>query len=508
MSEEQTTPEGAKKKINCFVVIGFGTKTDYANGRVLNLDRTYTKLIKPALDRVGVHCFRAIDVNRAGGIDEIMYHWLYEADMVVADLSTLNANVFYELGVRHAQKPNTTLVIAESEMMSRIPFDLSHTVIHAYEHLGEDISDEETERFVDHLASTVQAILDNPIDRDSPVYTHLRGMTPPEYTDVEKRIAELEKEREADADDIRKQSLAMIVETAEAAKNRGDYDSAIGLFQAAIAQNESDIFLRQRLALVTYKRKERDGDDAAAITALEEAERALAFCEPETSTDPETLGLAGAIHKRLWERTGEDKHLEKSIGFYERGFYVKQDYYNGINVAFLYTLKALQTDDDFDAIVYYGHGNLIRERVADVCLKMMESESFEGRGDKEWVVQTLAQAYLGMGKDARAEALMPKLAELSKGAFDMDTFKRQNQQLVDGMQAFAARVRIPSADSEVLPPVAAPVEKVVEVVSEEAVPTSPVVTRRAGQPIVIDLGENNGRKLRKLRIDCRIEFDD
>ncbi len=92
-------------------------------------------------------------------------------------------------------------------------------------------------------------------------------------------------------------------------------------------------------------------------------------------------------------------------------FYVKQDYYNGINVAFLYTLKALQTEDDFDAIVFYGHGNLIRERVADVCLKMMEAENFAGRGDKEWVVQTLAQAYLGMGKEARAEALMPKIGQ-------------------------------------------------------------------------------------------------
>ncbi len=260
------------------------------------------------------------------------------------------------------------------------------------------------------------------------------------------------------------------------------------------------------MALVTYKRKERDGGDAAAIGALEEAERALDFCEPETSTDPETLGLAGAIQKRLWERTGEEAHLEKSIGFYERGFYVKQDYYNGINVAFLYTLKALQTEDDFDAIVYYGHGNLIRERVADVCLRLMGSDSYAGRGDKEWVVQTLAQAYLGMGKEARAQALMPTIAELSRGSFDMDTFRRQNQQLIDAMRSFAERVRIPTADSEESPPVTTSKSESVELASSEAESSSTTVVRRSGQPIVIDLGDNNRRKLRKLRIG--IEFDD
>ena len=42
---------------------------------------------------------------------------------MIADLSTLNANVFYELGVRHAQKPNTTVVIAESVLVQKIPFD-------------------------------------------------------------------------------------------------------------------------------------------------------------------------------------------------------------------------------------------------------------------------------------------------------------------------------------------------------------------------------------------------
>ena len=132
--------KGAERQLTCFVVTGFGNKTDYSTGRVLNLDKTYEQLVHPAYDEVHVNCFRAIDANLTGSIDSIMYRWIYEADIVIADLSTLNANVFYELGVRHAQRPNTTIIIAESVLMQRIPFDLSSFVIHQYEHGGEEIS--------------------------------------------------------------------------------------------------------------------------------------------------------------------------------------------------------------------------------------------------------------------------------------------------------------------------------------------------------------------------------
>ena len=182
----------ATKQLTCFVVIGFGRKTDYATGRVLDLDKTYEQLIRPAFDRVDVNAFRAIDANLTGSIDSIMYRWIYEADIVIADLSTLNANVFYELGVRHAQKPNTTIIIAESVLMSQIPFDLSSFVIHQYHHGGDEIAPEEQERFVAHLATLHQGILDShqaarkddpgaPIAGDSPVYTFLPGMTVPEF---------------------------------------------------------------------------------------------------------------------------------------------------------------------------------------------------------------------------------------------------------------------------------------------------------------------------------------
>ncbi len=67
--------------------------------------------------------------------------------MVVADLSTSNRNAICEVGVRHALRPYTTVIIAEDGIMKSPFFDLSHIVIRTYKHLGEDIGVNEMRRF-------------------------------------------------------------------------------------------------------------------------------------------------------------------------------------------------------------------------------------------------------------------------------------------------------------------------------------------------------------------------
>ena len=104
------TNEVAQK--TCFVVMGFGEKTDFQTQRLLDLDKTYRIIIKPAVDKAGLKCIRADDVKHSGSIDVVMYDLLLSADVVVADLSTSNANAIYELGVRHALRPATTIIIA------------------------------------------------------------------------------------------------------------------------------------------------------------------------------------------------------------------------------------------------------------------------------------------------------------------------------------------------------------------------------------------------------------
>ncbi len=553
-AEQTKVEQNGEPEKTCFVVIGFGKKTDPATGRVLDLDKTYSRLIEPAFKAAGVRCFRAIDVNVSGSIDVLMYRWIYEADFVIADLSTMNVNVFYELGVRYAQKPNTTLIMAENGIFKKLPFDLSHTIIYGYEHGGDDIPEAEVKRFVPILTGQVNQLLKEPpaSPGDSPVYTYLQGMKEPSWQDAATRIADLEaalaeKEKftkqataeEADPEAIKQaaesQAIAAVVEAAEAAKNREDFATAIALYNTAIEKAKEaakpppevaeaaagrkhavkiDISLWQRLALVTYKQVEdNDREDPEAnqqaVARLEEAmDILLEECFARTSTDPETLGLSGAVNKRLYARTDKRKYFERSVGYYERGFYIKQDYYNGINVAFMYTTDAArlaEEGDRFNAIVNYGHANIIRSKVAEICEDLTrDTTAFAGRDDKEWVYQTLAQAYLGLGDADKLEEVIPEIDKHSKGSFDLTTFRNQNAELIEAMETFERLVGTT---------VTAPADRAAGAEpAGEALPAVPgtttttVASPATGQTIGMDLGPLAGRKVKSVEV--RVEFSE
>ena len=56
-------------KKTCFVIIGFGPKTDLETGRIIDLDKTFENLIKPAFEELNIECFRAKEVRHTGIID-------------------------------------------------------------------------------------------------------------------------------------------------------------------------------------------------------------------------------------------------------------------------------------------------------------------------------------------------------------------------------------------------------------------------------------------------------
>lgn len=47
----------------CFVIIGFGKKTDYQTGRVIDLDKTFEYIVKPVFEELDFFCFRASEIK-------------------------------------------------------------------------------------------------------------------------------------------------------------------------------------------------------------------------------------------------------------------------------------------------------------------------------------------------------------------------------------------------------------------------------------------------------------
>jgi hypothetical protein len=138
------------------------------------------------------------------------------------------------------------------------------------------------------------------------------------------------------------QSHSELMQDADEAQKSGDFEMAKSLL--TLVRNKrrktnpgapEDPYIIQRLALVTYK-----SGLPSPEAALTEAQTILETLKPQTSNDTETLGLWGAIHKRLWDLKGKPEDLKEAVRAYERGFYLRNDYYNGINLAFLDNVSA------------------------------------------------------------------------------------------------------------------------------------------------------------------------
>jgi hypothetical protein len=394
-----------KKKI-CFVIMGYGVKTDYETGRELDLDKTYKNMIKPAVEEAGYECWRADEIKHSGIIDVPMYKYLLSADIVIADLSTSNSNAFYELGIRHALRPFTTIEIAENKL--KYPFDVNHNVIRKYEHLGKDIGYSEVVRFRKELKDAIVSIA-NTSETDSPVYTYITNLKPPEWTD---EIAARPQKSDT--------SLSDIIEQARyAMDNEDDVMKAKKLFEEARAIDNKDVYILQKLALTTYKSKQ-----PTHVEALVEALNILRPLNAESSTDPETLGLCGAIYKRLWEETKEASYLNKSIYHYERGFYIKNDYYNGINLAFLLNIRGNLSVDSNDSITDFVLANRVRKHVVDICERLIASD-FDSRSDQYWILATMEEALFALGISERYELIKGQAVKLSNAEWKRSSTEDQ-----------------------------------------------------------------------------------
>jgi tetratricopeptide (TPR) repeat protein len=395
-------------KKRCFVIQGFGKKQDYEQGKQFNLDASYA-VIKDAIEEAEIECHRADELRTNALIDQVMYDELLDADLVVADITTLNFNAGFELGVRYALRPYATLVVGEQGM--NFPFDVKHIYIHKYQHLGEDIGYGEAKRFSKELKELADQAVNNP-RKDSPVYTYLNRLPEKGFLDIAKAV----QTRMLSTDSST--SLRELINKAEAAMLAGRFDKAVEFWTRARDVAGKNDYVVQQLALATYKSKQPDAE-----RALKKARTILEYLKPRESFDTETLGLWAAVHKGLYESSKNTGDLDDAIFALERGFFIKGDYYNGINLAFMFDAKAADSEagakEELRAIARH-----VRRRVKAICDQALVKQDLS-ESEKFWVLATLYEACVGLGQEDEAQDSKNDGDKISTAQWMIDT--RDNQ---------------------------------------------------------------------------------
>jgi len=205
-----------------------------------------------------------------------------------------------------------------------------------------------------------------------------------------------------------------------------------------------DPYILQRLALATYKSKHPTPADAFVA-----ARDLLLLLDPKTSNDTETLGLWGSVHKRTWETTKDPAALDEAIRGYERGFYLRNDYYNGINYAYLLNVRAARAADLGDAIADYVQARRVRQEVIPICEESLQEIEKEGADVKArvdqafatkqdstglnstryWILATLAEAHVGL-EDGLGDAALEK----ALAAAPEEWMKQSTQEQIDKLK--------------------------------------------------------------------------
>lgn len=412
----------AKEQKVCFVVMGFGKKTDYESGRTLDLDATYEAIIKPAVDAEMLRCIRSDEIAHSGIIDTETFDMLLRADLVIADISTGNVNAVYELGVRHALRPNSTILMKETK--GRLYFDLNHINIFQYEHLGEDIGSREATRAKPELQLLISAVLESS-KPDSPVYTYLPHLQQPRLNleQYEKLLDKTETYQENLSDRIQEGNLAL---------RESRFDDAIKAFSEANIMKGNDPFIIQQLTLATYK-----SEKPSPLSALIESSKIIETLTPNESNDPETLGITGAIYKRLWLLTKDRSLLDNAIKFYGRGFDIRGDYYNGENLALCFDYRSKIQGDKNEALFDRMSARKTREAIIPLLLTLIQSSSFEDRSDKKWIHATLANCAFAIGDNNTGNKHEQLFLSEKPACWEIDTYNTSKAHVIEILRSEA-----------------------------------------------------------------------
>jgi hypothetical protein len=339
----------------CFVLMPFGRKMDAA-GRVTNFDSVYDKIIAPAVSQAGLEPIRADEEKIGGTIHKPMFERLMLCHYAVADITGANPNVFYELGIRHAMRPRSTVIVfAEGTVL---PFDIAlvRGISYKTDGAGEPVGVEAT---LAAIAAQLTSARGNPLD-DSPIFQLVEGVPRWEIdhskTDIFRKSVDYSKKykdrlraavREG-ADAVEKvagePALANLLEVESGVV----VDLFLSLRDVKAHKGMIELYHRMPLPLQRAKMmREQLGFALNRDGRFADAEKVLSEVIGEFGPSSETNGLLGRMYKDRWDLAKKEglpearALLKSAIDTYLAGFEADwRDAYPGINAVTLMEMMA------------------------------------------------------------------------------------------------------------------------------------------------------------------------
>jgi tetratricopeptide (TPR) repeat protein len=314
---------------HAFVVMPFGKKKG-GDGSLYDFNAIYEDLIKPTLVSAGFEPFRADESTSSGDILTDMFQELLLADLVLADMSIDNANVFYELGIRHAFRKRGIVHIQAGR--SYMPFDVFNVRTIPYHITMEGVPDPAT---IDKDKQAIARVCRDTWASDleavhSPIFNLLTGLVEPErktlrtplatgfwreYNDWKERVT-VAKRRQRIGDILlltEEITNPMIKEDAvgEAGKALQDmqrFDLGLKQYQQGLEINPRNVKFRRQEAIFLNR-----------LGRVEEAIVKLENLLEDYPADTEAIGTLGRIYKDVWNNSwrwlGDDQKKRLQTAF-------------------------------------------------------------------------------------------------------------------------------------------------------------------------------------------------
>ena len=416
----------------CFVLMPFGIKTG-PDGRTINFDKVYEQLIKTAVVAAGLEPIRADHEEAGGFIQKPMFEALLLCEFAVADLTNANPNVFYELGIRHAVRPWSTVpIMAEG---GRLPIDVDALKTVFYE-IGSDglPTPDGLEATRNVITGMLREAKSGGI-KDSPIYQLIDYYPQPqldhEKADIFRSRVKYSREMKDKLAEARKAGVdalvsiedqlgtiedlesGVVIDLMLSYRSRKAFDQMIALVEKMSTALRETVMVQEQYALALNREKQPD-----------KAERVLLELIKRRGPSSETYGILGRVYKDQWEealQAGDDLLapgiLDKAIGAYLKGFEADwRDAYPGVNAV---TLMELHDPPDPR-----------RSELIPVVRYSVERRIAKGAPDY-WDYATLLELAMLAGDQAKAMSALSNSLAAIREIFEPDTTARNLKLIVE-----------------------------------------------------------------------------